>query len=454
MSIQQQLHYSIPRLGACLFALAACSGAAHADWGDLDLSYGSGGMAFIDIGADTADSAFAAAADSAGNLYIAGGSTPSGSATSGLAIAKLDANGHAVGAFGAGGHVFSDLVPNLNDRATAMTVGADGSLYIAGIYPRSASSSDFFVAKLDSGGHFANGFGVGGVATIDVGSGTHDVAHAIAVDSGGHVYVAGVSNDGTGESAAIVKLDAGGQSMASFGGDGRVVLDLDWPTNADALAFDAQGHLVVAGSLIDNDSAPYLVVKLDANGNFVSGFGDDGVALAATAGGYEYCVGVALDGAGNIYVGGTVRIGTETDFSAAKIDADGTPDGDFGDGGLAVVNLGFDLLHSANAMTMDREGHLLLGGFVNTGTDYQYAVAALDADGSPAFDFGDNGQRVFHLGSADFDVATALAIDPRTRGPLVVGYSTADSGTNHADFSVTRLQAGPQPDPIYSSGFE
>jgi hypothetical protein len=129
-------------------------------------------------------------------------------------------------------------VPTLNFTATlggsgfdsvyAMTVDSAGSIYVAGETDSSAFGSTFrrpsrdaFVAKLDTGGS--------PLYVVYFGGSGADSAHAIAVDSAGNVYVAGVTSSldfpttlgvvGAGNAgladAFAVKLNASGSVLYS-----------------------------------------------------------------------------------------------------------------------------------------------------------------------------------------------------------------------------------------------
>ena len=112
------------------------------------------------------------------------------------------------------------------------------------------------MARLLPDGDLDPAFGTGGRALVgfDRGGALFDEGNALVLSDDGRITVAGSCNVGGGNTdIALLRLDGNGQPDPGFGSGGQLVIGIDAspPTfvdeNAQALAFDAQGRLVVAG---------------------------------------------------------------------------------------------------------------------------------------------------------------------------------------------------------------
>lgn len=302
------------------------------------------------------------ATDSTGTLYISG-------AIEGE-VWKL-VNGNLIIVAGAGvtgaGQSYSD--DGDGGPATEATVTAAGQI----AFDR---NGDFFipdsglerVRKVDQNGIITlvagNGVFQGGKCVFDGdGPATQHTLCApvsVAVDAQGNLYIADSGNN------RIRKVDASG-NMTTFAGNGALnvygqcVYDGDGPATQHALclpqdlAFDGKGNLYIA------DLSNNRIRKVDSSGNMTtvagdgsSGFsGDGGPAVDASISPF----GVALDAAGNMYIGdaGNSRI--------RKVGTGGIINTIAGDGNCTFDGDGPALLHSicdAGSLALDSAGNVYI----------------------------------------------------------------------------------------------
>ncbi|CAN5354762.1 hypothetical protein BH11PSE11_BH11PSE11_22410 [soil metagenome] len=364
---------------------------------------------------------YATANDTAGNTYFAGTSTTSSLSIGGVVltkigtqdgvIGKLDASGATVWAKRIGGTSTATV------EARAIAVDASGNVYLGGYFSTvnlttpaltRIGTNDAFAIKFDSSGNttWAKNFG---------GAGANARAQAIAVDGSGNVYVGGylltanlttpvLAKIGASDAFAI-KLDSSGNTTwgKNFGGAGATARGLGIAVDGSFnvyLGGYVQGADLTTPALSRYGVQDALVIKLDSSGSttWAKNFGGAGATAQSS--------GLAVDGSGNIYLGGQLQtanlttpaltlIGTQ-DAYAIKLDSTGSTTWakNFGGAGAAAQALG---------LAVDASGNVYLGGVMATaslttpsltriGTQDAYAVK-LDSTGSTTWakKFGGDG---------------------------------------------------------------
>ncbi len=244
---------------------------------------------------------------------------------------------------------FSALVQNAvgdDDHATAVALQRDGKIVLAG-YSNAAGNNDFAVVRLLSPqGTLDSSYGLGtGGSRVDVGGAiaggksADDLATATAVQGDGKILVSGITRARTDQDYAVVRLRAPQGTMdPSFGADGlgAAVVDLGGDNAARAMALQANGKIVVAGTAIRNGQADPAVIRLQPNGTVDIAFGEGGQRIIEMPGS-QRVAGLALAPDGKIVVVGTTLL-TGNDMYALRLQGDspgagGGPVGGPGAGG-------------------------------------------------------------------------------------------------------------------------
>ena len=318
--------------------------------------------------------------DAAGNLYAAGSTAASMDAsfpTGGALLAKYDALGN---------QLWARQLGSRQDSATALTIGADGSVFVGGLADddpvrNPGRLKSVFIAKYDASGTQ--------LWLKRLGSQTNDLLRALQADADGNVVAVGYTqgdlfsrNAGGSSDFFVMKLDAAG-NLRWGRQDGGALGD-----NAGGLAVSAAGEIFVAGYA---GTALHGQASSGGTDAFLIKYAADGTRQWTRfigSAGWEYGATVRRDAAGNLYVLGRTS-GTFAgqssagglDAFVAKVDAAGALQW--------VRQLGTPGDEYPTAMALNAAGGLRIAGFTtgafpgasNAGAQNGF-VAQLDAGGA------------------------------------------------------------------------
>ena len=229
-------------------------------------------------------------------------------------------------------------------------------------------------------------------------------------------------------------LFAAGVLDTSFSGDGKVMTTGEpvgapqqyyyglQTTGATGTVVQPDGKLLMISSASFSDEGYYsyqtFVVRLNADGTRDTTFGDGGFAGVGGSNESVNTPDIALDASGRIYAV------TNTDFTApsiVRLRPDGQPDDTFGSSGYA--SLGF-ALDSVSGVSVQSDGKAVVTGRRYTPSgDSVIAVARLNNAGGPDASFGGGDGLVTKDFGYDWQVGADVAV--RTDGRLVVAASVA-----------------------------
>jgi uncharacterized delta-60 repeat protein/uncharacterized repeat protein (TIGR01451 family) len=239
---------------------------------------------------------------------------------------------------------------------------------------------------------------------------------------------------------------AAGSLDTSFNSTGTVTTPWSNSDSAAAVAIDAQGRIVVAGSTtIDTfpigQTGVFAVLRYLPSGALDTSFNGTGKwSLNASNAGYgSAATGVAIDSHGRIVAGGFEYNGTDYDFAAVRLNPDGTLDTSFGTGGKMVTGVYVSARNIANAVAIDPQDRVILAGYSQVpGSDADFAVVRLTAAGALDTTFNTTGKLAYNVaGIAHDDRAYGVGVD--SQGRIVAGGYVNNGTFSDNDFAVARF---------------
>jgi uncharacterized delta-60 repeat protein len=234
--------------------------------GTLDATFNATGKVLTDLsGAGSADVARALAIQPDGKLVVAGSSNASGTSDD-FALARYNPDGTLDATFNATGKVLTDLSGSGSaDLAYGLAIQSDGTIVAAG-FSIATGNYDFALARYNPDGTLDDTFNATGKVLTDLsGAGSADLAYGLAIQSDGKIVAAGSSfAGGTSYDFALARYNPDGTLDATFNATGKVLTDLSGSGSDDvayALAIQSNGKIVAAGISTTSTTADFALAR-------------------------------------------------------------------------------------------------------------------------------------------------------------------------------------------------
>lgn len=287
----------------------------------------------------------------------------------------------------------------LDDGRSIAVDPISGSVYVTGSVNIIPANSDIQTMKIGTDGVVVwnKRFDSGGVET----------GYDVAVDVNGNVYVIGTTNIGVLYDFLTIKYDA----------DGNVVwsrrYDSTGSDNARGIAVDVSGNVIVTGnSTISFSYNDVRIIKYDSAGNTVWN-------KRYSTGNSDASEDIAVDGSGNIYIGGHTFDGSgQTFYLTIKIDPSGN----------VIWSRLFDFggNDAGKGVAVDGSGNV-------------YITGSSSLAGPRTLKYDSNGNIVLNLASS-FVFPDSIAIDA-TDNIYITGNDGYSNGSGTFDFMTIKYDA-------------
>jgi uncharacterized delta-60 repeat protein len=251
----------------------------------------------------------------------------------------------------------------------------------------------------------------------------------------------------------LMRYGADGSPDQTFYGQGWPVRTSVGSGNAEAtaMALQADGKIVLAGTAVVNGVKVFATVRYNPDGTLDNSFDGDGIAYTDYNGRDATATAVAVQTDGKIVVAGDVqnlvyhdRFGYPTgpqyqyDAGLVRLNPDGTMDASFGTNGRGTLPT-FDGAEHVRCMALQPDGKIVIAG------DLQYFFTIFftmrfGADGAPDTSFGTTGEQQFNFG---FDGGFSQDIGILEDGTIL--YTVNDAATwPPNDIQLFRVPPGGQ----------
>lgn len=274
-------------------------------------------------------------------------------------------------------------------------------------------------------------FATQGIANTAIGTG-EDYAQAVAVQADGRIVVAGSTATPQGTDIALVRYQRDGALDPSFGTGGRVVTPVgNGSDEAYTVALQADGKIVVAGGSSQGASGiDFVLLRYNADGSLDAGFGTGGKVTTSFGNQTDRAHAVIIQSDNRIVVGGETTQGASgVDFAMARYLGDGSLDASFGTSGRVITSLKNDAsgehVYALALQTIANVEHI-----VAVGGEGDFMAARYTPAGTLDPSFGTGG-RIIGLFNATIGAAHGVLVTPDNK--LVIAGQT---GNHH---SLVRL---------------
>jgi len=294
-----------------------------------------------------------------------------------------------------------------------------------------------------AGSHLDFSFSGNGKVTTSFGGSSDDQGRAIAIQANGKILVAGSTKMTNGFDFAVVRYNADGTLDTNFSGNGRVTTDFFGSNDqANSLVIQLDGKIIVAG-LASSVTAlnNFGVARYNADGSLDTTFSSNGKVIYNFSGNNDYANGVALQADGKIIVVGVV----DNSWGIARLNSDGSLDTSFNSSGHKTIN--FAGAAAPYGVVVQPNGKILISGYSFDASGVsKFTTVRLNADGSLDTTYGGGSISIGFGGGGNQGRSIALMADGRI---VQAGYVTIN---NVQHCGVVRYFANGQLDTSFGNG--
>ncbi len=333
----------------------------HDPSGNLDASFGPGGVVATDFGGDD-DVANDVAALADGGAVAAGRTDVAGFTKLQFALARYRADGTLEPGFGTGGKVKTTVLDA--GQANAVLVQPDGKILAGGFAAHGVvADGDFALVRYDADGTPDATFGGGdGIVTTDLGTRSDDI-RALALQPDGKIVAAGSA----GEQVTLARYLPDGTLDPAFA---TGITAVNFGDGAHGVALTPNGQIMISGwAFTAQTRVDFALARFTAAGALDGTFGDHGV-VRTDLGGDDYGERVIVDGQGRNVVVGTAG----DDMGLVRSRPDGTLDPSFDGDGILTVDF-HGKRDQGKDVALDTAGRIIAAGTTVAATDVEFALA-------------------------------------------------------------------------------
>ena len=421
---------------------------AQAADGDLDPTFGTGGMLMTDINRST-DIANAVAIQADGKLVVVGTAYKQNDFSGeDFVVTRHNTDGTLDNTFGVMGKVRTDF-PGLAAVPSSVVIQPDGKIVVAGgAFPLFTFLGNFEVVRYNPNGSLDTSFGDGGIVTTIFPQGSY--AFDLALQSDGKIIAAGTvfvdfdPGEMSDTDFALARYNPDGTPDATFGSGGQISTDfLGHEDDAFSVLIQPDGKIVAVGSA--NDPATFYdfaAVRYLSNGTIDTTFGVAGkVHTDFGDQNFDRARSAALQPDGRIVAAGFAisHGGGVQNFAVARYTSSGVLDTTFSRDGKTQIDFG-NCCQSATKVLLQSDGKIItVGGSNGESSDDDFLLARLNPRGSVDATFGVGGRVRTSFGDLNGGANGAAF---QADGKIVAVGFQANFNSQRANFALARYLDG------------
>ena len=304
--------------------------------------------------------------------------------------------------------------------AAGVALQSDGKILVAA-GSSNASGADFAVARYTTTGSLDTSFGGTGKVIVDFAA-RGDYGGSIAIQADGKIVLGGSVSTSLSPRPGIARLNPNGSLDTIFGGTGKVIGEVG--SGIESVAVQSDGKIVATGGA----SGSLLLMRVNPNGSLDTTFGGTGSVI--TPGGHGSGVAVQSDG--------KIIVASQTGFTVARYLSNGTLDTTFGGTGT-VTSI------AARGVVLQGDGKIVVAGGEPVSA---FAAARYNTNGTLDTSFGGSG-----VVTTSFTLpATGNSVALQSDGRIVVAGVLGDGAiTSNGNYALVRYNSNGSLDTSFGS---
>jgi uncharacterized delta-60 repeat protein len=329
--------------------------------GELDLDFGDYGIVVAKV-SDREGEAHSIAIQKDGKIVVTGYSISSSTNNEEITLARFNVSGNIDNTFGKRGVVITSI-SSQKDIGECVAVQSDGKVVVVGTTDHKPTT-DIVLVRYDENGSIDYNFGIGGIVITDIKS-SMDIGKSLVIQSDGKMIVSGFTYIINKFFMTLLRYDSYGVLDPTFGNSGIVITEINGRRGKMDLALQSDGKIILVGPSEVESSHHFTVLRFNDDGSLDKSFGNNGVTKTII-GNYSEAESVALDYNGNIVVAGTTELGNEQ-FVVAMYDKNGMLVSDFGLDGIVKTSFIKNSVDRAHSVVIDSDGNIIVAGETKNG---------------------------------------------------------------------------------------
>jgi uncharacterized delta-60 repeat protein len=368
-----------------------------------------------------------------------------GASEGNLALARYTVNGSLDTSFSGDGKLTAKVGTSTYISTVNVAPQADGKILVTAL-----AIDGFAISRYLSNGDLDTTFGTNGTFVPEPHAWTDAYSSSsMAVLANGKVVIA-YRVYGTQWDTGLIRYNANGTIDTSFDTDGKVIVDTRSTEYTQKVLVQPDGKILLNIADVAYPSSGYTLVRMNANGTLDTSFSGDGkLPVAAGTGSVGLTEAMAVQADGKILVGGNLFAQSTNSMLVIRYNADGSLDTSFNSTGTVALRSEGGVPYTASAIAVQKDGKILaVGSGADDAQTGHVAVIRFLPNGAVDQTFGNKGvaDAPIPRGSGNSAVQpSGLTIQPD--GKILV---TGDDGSSGSDFVLIRYNADGSLDQTFS----